>query len=277
MAIKKLLVHLDHSSGCKNRLETGFELAKRFDAELRGIFVVPDIIIPAYVEAQISVELMADISEKAIARAREQITTYQAMADDAEVTMQFEVVEGQLTPILREHSKYSDLLLLGQDNPDDPDNTSHALADDLLLEGACGCLVIPHSGEISAPGKRILVAWNASRESARAVREAMPFLTRAEQVVVLSSEPDGSQQSSEHAHAREIASYLAAHGIDSVSSGISDVDLSPADAIMAQATSMDADLIVMGAYGHMRLREIILGGATRDLLKQVPVTLLLAH
>ena len=277
MAIKQLLVHLDHSSGCKNRLESGFELVKRFDAQLQGIFVVPDIIIPAYVEAQISVDLMVDISEKAIARAREQVTTYQAMADDAGVTMQFQVVEGQQTPILREHSKYSDLLLLGQDNPDDPDNSSHELADDLLLEGACGCLVIPHSGDIPAPGKRILVAWNASRESARAVREAMPFLTRAEQVVVLSSEPDRSKESSEHAHAREIASYLSAHGIDSVSSGISDVDLSPAEAIMAQATEMKADLIVMGAYGHMRLREIILGGTTRELLKQVPVTLLLAH
>jgi nucleotide-binding universal stress UspA family protein len=275
MAIKKLLVHLDHSSGCKNRLETGFELAKRFDAQLSGIFVVPDYIIPAYVEAQISVDLMADITEKAIARAKDQIVTYQALADEAGVAMEAQVVEGQLTPILREYSKYSDLLLLGQDQPDDPDNTSYALADDLLLEGACACLVIPHSGKISPPGKRILVAWNASRESARAVREAMPFLTRAEQVVVLSAEPDRNKRDDEHA--REIARYLSAHGIDPVAGGISGMDMRPADAIMAQAADMNADLIVMGAYGHMRLREFILGGATRDMLKQAPVSLLMAH
>jgi nucleotide-binding universal stress UspA family protein len=275
MAIKKLLVHLDHSSGCKNRLETGFELAKRFDAQLSGIFVVPDYIIPAYVEAQISVDLMTDITEKAIARAKDQIVTYQALADEAGVAMEAQVVEGQLTPILREYSKYSDLLLLGQDQPDDPDNTSYALADDLLLEGACACLVIPHSGKISPPGKRILVAWNASRESARAVREAMPFLTRAEQVVVLSDEPDQNKEDDEHA--REITRYLSAHGIDAVAGGISGMDMRPADAIMAQAADMNADLIVMGAYGHMRLREFILGGATRDMLKQAPVSLLMVH
>ena len=275
MAIKKLLVHLDHSSGCKNRLETGFELAKRFDAQLSGVFVVPDYIIPAYVEAQISVDLMTDITEKAIARAKEQIVSYQALADEAGVVMAAQVVEGQLTPILREYSKYSDLLLLGQDQPDDPDNTSYALADDLLLEGACACLVIPHSGKISPPGKRILVAWNASRESARAVREAMPFLTRAEQVVVLCDEPDQNREDGEHA--REIARYLSAHGIDPVAGGIGGMDMRPADAIMAQAADMNADLIVMGAYGHMRLREFILGGATRDMLKQAPVSLLMVH
>lgn len=275
MAIKQLLLHLDHSSGCKNRLESGFQLATKFDAQLRGILVVPDYIIPAYVEAQISVDLTADITEKAIARARQQIVTYQALADEAGVAMQAQVVEGQLTPVLREYSKYSDLLLLGQDHPDDPDNTSYALANDLLLEGACACLVIPHSGDISPPGKRILIAWNASRESARAVREAMPFLTRAEQVVVLFAGADQKREDDEHI--REIARYLSAHGIDSVAGGVSGADMRPADAIMAQAADMNADLIVMGAYGHMRLREVILGSATRDMLKQAPVTLLLAH
>lgn len=279
MDFKNLLIHLDHSSGCQNRLTTAFDLAKTFDAKLNGLFVVPDYVVPSYVEAQISVDLITDVTEKAIARAKEKLAEYQKLADDAGVSMTSQVVEGQVIPILREHSKYADLLLLGQDQPDDPDNASYGLADALLFEGGCACIVVPHSGKLAAPGKRVLLTWNASRESARALREAMPFLTRAESVVVLSSEPDdGSDDIARgHPHAQELLRLLESHGIDAVSSGISDPDISASDAIIGQAADMNADLIVMGAYGHARLREIILGGVTRDLLKQSTLPLLLAH
>jgi nucleotide-binding universal stress UspA family protein len=193
--------------------------------------------------------------------------------------MQAHVLEGQLIPVLREHSKYADLLLLGQDDPADPDNASYGLADALLFEGACPCLIVPHSGKLAPPGKRVLLTWNASRESAHALREAMPLLKRAETVVVLSSEPDEADNdlANGHPHAQALASLLESHGIEAVSSGISDPDLGTGDAIVGQAAEMNADLIIMGAYGHTRLREIILGGVTRDLLKRAPVCLLLAH
>ncbi len=279
MEIKNILLHLDHSSGCSNRLETAFALARENNAGITGLFVVPDYVVPSYVEAQISVDLITDVTEKAIARAEEALVGYRQRAADAGVEMQAEVVEGQVIPILREHTKYTDLLLLGQDNPEDPDNASYGLADALLFEGACACMVVPHSGKLEAPGKRILLTWNASRESARALREAMSMLQRAETVVVLSSEPDDGDSSIArgHPHAQELARFLESHGIESVSSGMADVDLSPSESILGQAADMNADMIVMGAYGHARLREIILGGVTRDLLKQSTVPLFLAH
>jgi len=277
--IKNILLHLDHSSGCQNRLETAFALAKKNDALITGLFVVPDYVVPSYVEAQISVDLITDVTEKALARAGETLSGYQRLAEEAGVRMDAHVVEGQVIPILREHTKYSDLLMLGQDDPDDPDNASYGLADALLFEGACACMVVPHGGKLAPPGKRVLLTWNASRESAHALRAAMPLLKSAETVVVLSSEPDDSDAeiARGHPHADELAHFLESHGIESVSSGISDMDISASDAILGQAAEMNADLIVMGAYGHARLREIILGGVTRDLLKQSPLPLLLAH
>ena len=279
MDIKNILLHLDHSSGCQNRLQTAFAMASNYDALITGLFVVPDYVVPSYVEAQISVDLITDVTEKALARARDTLSEYQKMAAAAGVTMDAHVVEGQVIPILREHSKYSDLLMLGQDQPDDPDNASYGLADALLFEGACACMMVPHSGKLALPGKRILLTWNASRESARALREAMPMLKTAETLVVLSSEPDDADATIArgHPHADELAHFLESHGIESVSSGINDLDISASDAILGQAAEMDADMIVMGAYGHARLREIILGGVTRDLLKQSPIPLFLAH
>jgi len=149
----------------------------------------------------------------------------------------------------------------------------------LLFEGACACLVVPHSGKLAIPGERILLTWNASRESAHALRAAMPLLGEAETIVVLSSEPDDGDEdiARGHPHARELDRFLKSHGIEAVSSGISDPDLNTTDAIIGQAVEMNADLIVMGAYGHTRLREIILGGVTRDLLKQSQLPLLMAH
>ena len=279
MKYKNILIHLDNSIGCRNRLEVAFGLARDFDAELTGIFVVPTYIVPSYVEAQISVDLMTDITEKALARAEETVTSYRQLAEDARVTLQTAVVEGQIIPILREHSKYADLMILGQDHPEDPDNASYGLADSLLFEGACACLVVPHSGKLETPGKRSLLTWNASREAAHALREAMPLLQRADTVVVLSSEPDdgNNELANGHPHAQAVLHLLESHGIEAISSGINNPDISPTDAIIAQAVEMDADLIVMGAYGHARLREIILGGVTRDLLKRAPTCLLLAH
>ena len=279
MKYKNILIHLDNSIGCRNRLEVAFGLARDFDAELTGIFVVPTYIVPSYVEAQISVDLMTDITEKALARAEETVTSYRQLAEAARVTLQTAVVEGQIIPILREHSKYADLMILGQDHPEDPDNASYGLADSLLFEGACACLVVPHSGKLATPGKRSLLTWNASREAAHALREAMPLLQRADTVVVLSSEPDdgNNELANGHPHAQAILQLLESHGIEAISSGINNPDISPTDAIIAQAVEMDADLIVMGAYGHARLREIILGGVTRDLLKRAPTCLLLAH
>jgi nucleotide-binding universal stress UspA family protein len=97
--------------------------------------------------------------------------------------------------------------------------------------------------------------------------------------VVLSSEPGGgdSETAQGHPHAQELDRLLKSHGIEAVSSGISDTDITTTDAIIGQAADMNADMIIMGAYGHARLREIILGGVTRDLLKQSPVPLFLAH
>ena len=279
MDIKNILIHLDHSKGCRNRLTAGFELARRFEATLQGLFIIPEYIVPSYIEAQISVDLVSEVTERAVASARDKLSTYRQLAEEAKVDFEAHVIEGQMIPILREHSKYADLLLLGQNDPEDPDNFSHGLADALLFEGACACLVVPHSGEVASPGKRVLLAWNASRESAHALRAALPLLRLADEVVVLSTEPKYGQvtMANGHPHADELANYLQKHGIDSTSGGIGDSDMNPGQAIIDQAREIKADLIIMGAYGHTRLREIILGGVTHDLLKQAPVPILLAH
>ena len=278
MNIKSILIHLDHSANCEIRLRTAIALTQQYEASLSGLFVIQPYAIPSYVEAQVSVDVINEITESTISRAKDRVASLQQILENSGVTMQSHIVEGPMIPVLREHSKYSDLLILGQHQPDDIDDVSHGLADALLFEGGCPCLIVPYGDGKTSAMKRILLTWNASRESAHAMHQALPLLANAAEVVVLSSEPDtyDTQMANGHPHAQHLENYLDAHSIPAIFSGTGYQD-SASEAILNQAKDMDADLIVMGAYGHARLREIILGGVTRDLLKKSPVPLLLAH
>lgn len=277
MSYKQIVLHLDNSKACESRLRAACEIAQRFDSRLVAVYVVPDFIIPTYVEAQISNEIMESISAQAIEAAEKKLDEYKAVASEYSIVPETHIVEGQLEQILIEYSRYSDLVIIGQHDSDDPDDVSAGLADQLLVEGGARCLVVPSRGQAPAPGSRVLIAWNSSRESARAVRAAMSFLVNAEEVVVLSSETANEEMFTGRSRSRELVRYLLAHDIDSVVSSFDQASIGAGEAIVAQANDMKADLIVMGGYGHTRLREVILGGATRELLDSTPACVLLSH
>ena len=277
MSYKQIVLHLDNSKACESRLRAACEMTERFESKLVAVYVVPDFIIPTYVEAQISNEIMESISAQAVEAAEQKLNEYKEIAATLGITMESHIVEGQLEQILIEHSRYSDLVIIGQHDPDDADDVSAGLADQLLVEGGARCMVVPARGQVSPPGKRVLVAWNSSRESARAVRASLAFLADADEVVVLSSETADEEMYTGRSRSRELVKYLLAHGIDSVVSSFDHASIGAGEAIVAQANDMKADLIVMGGYGHTRLREVILGGATRELLDSTPTCVLLSH
>ncbi len=277
MSYKQIVLHLDNSKACESRLRAACEMAQRFDSKLVGVYVVPDFIIPTYVEAQISNEIMESISAQAVEAAEEQLNGYKEIANEYGIVPENHIVEGQLEQVLIEYSRYSDLVIIGQHDPNDADDVSAGLADQLLVEGGARCMVVPARGQVPPPGNRVLIAWNSSRESARAVRAAMPFLASAEEVVVLSSETADEEMFTGRSRSRELVKYLLAHDIDSVVSSFDHASIGAGEAIVAQANDMRADLIIMGGYGHTRLREVILGGATRELLDSTPACVLLSH
>ncbi len=277
MAIKNLLVHIDHSTACDNRVKAAIELATGHEARISALFVVPDYFVPSYVEAQISADIIAEINEQAVERAREAQSKVKAQIEAAGMKVDCYIEEGNLVGILSDYARYTDLLLLGQSQTDDPDNISEGLADHLVLEGGVPCLVIPYIGTRQTLGKHVLLAWNESRESARALRDALPILQTANQVTVLLVKPKSHDEKHTAIEEKVILSYLADHGVEARIDLCIDKHLDPGDTILAQASDNDIDLIVMGAYGHSRLREIVLGGATRHLLKEMTVPILISH
>ena len=277
MAIKHLLIHIDSGASCEYRLNAAIQLALQHEARLSGIYVIPDFPEPTYYEAQISLDIVAEIDREALETAKFTQRKYVNIASKAGFSLTIDIQKGNSISILDEYARFTDLLILGQNNPDDSQIMSAVLADNLVLESGAPCLIIPHTSSREFAARRILVAWNASREAARTLKDAMPILSIADYVEVLLIDPPQHEADKDGIHGKSIASFLHQHGIKAEIKVKAGDKAKPGDSIITRASEIDADIIVMGAYGHTRLREIILGGVTRKLLRQMTVPVFMSH
>ena len=137
--------------------------------------------------------------------------------------------------------------------------------------------MVPYVGTYPSVGNRVLVAWDASREAARAVADALPLLKDAGHVVALSANPDPGAGKHGELPGADIARHLARHGVRVDAERASSRDVSTADLVLNRIADEDIDLLVMGAYGHARVREVWLGGVTRRLMESMTVPVFLSH
>ena len=126
MTIKNLLLHIDHSESCKHRVKIAIELAKKYDARLTVLFVVPDYFVPSYVEAQISTDVIVAINEQAREKAEATLDRIRQQITDSGLSADTYIEEGGIINILTDYARYTDLAILGQSQPDDPENLSNS-------------------------------------------------------------------------------------------------------------------------------------------------------
>ncbi|MEX0387349.1 universal stress protein [Spiribacter onubensis] len=188
-------------------------------------------------------------------------------------------VDRSTVDVIAMQARYADLLVLGQVDPDRPADLIPAdLPGQAAVMAGRPVLALPYAWERRPIGRRVIIGWDGGRESARAVSDALPLLRRADhvQVVVV-----GSQQGPRDRHGdlpgADIAAHLARHGVPVEASGQGITDIPVADALLSAAADSDADLLVMGAYGRSRFREMVLGGTTRRILGEMTLPVLMAH
>lgn len=187
-------------------------------------------------------------------------------------------VEGDLARVLAAQARFTDLLLLGQyDTENPPTISAFLLPEKVVVDAGTPIVVVPTHGTFDHIGRHILVSWDGSREAARALRDAMPLLQAAEQVSLLAVDPDRQGHVHPEANAAEVAAHLALHGVPTGPTELPSGANSVTDILLAQLSKLGADLVVMGAYGHPRVLEFILGGTTQDFLGRVTVPVLMSH
>ncbi len=274
MPLRDILVYVDETERAGKAVAAACALAKSHNAHLNGLAIDRPPEIPGYAAIEIppsAIEIIRQRNKEALARTRE-IFDRTVAAADMTGHSGWAVAHGAPLDSLTLRSRYSDLTVIAQNDPES-DVTDDGLVDDLVL--ACGrpVLVIPYIGAPGRIGRRVMVAWNASREAARAVADAMPFLEAAEKVDILSVEPRGMGD----LPGADIAAHLARHGVNAEAHKTVGLDIDVGDALLNWTADSGADLIVMGAYGHSRMRELVLGGATRHILEHMTAPVLLSH
>ncbi len=272
---KDILVHVDSSPSVNHRSAAAIAVATRFDAHVTGLYVMEPIQMPAYAEIAIGADLVEQSQ-----RAWEQLAAEAGQAFDdtmkrAGIASEWRTTRGYPGASVIDHGHYSDLVVVGQADPGAPDDVSDGLADDVVMEAGRPVMVVPYIGARETIGRRILVAWNGSREAVRAIHDAMGFLKAADAVIVMSVNPPGDE--SRHIAGADISRHLARHGVKAQANSTVSRDVDVGDTLLSRAADEDVDLVVMGAYGHSRFRERVLGGATRDMLQHMTVPVLMSH
>ncbi|GAB2874842.1 universal stress protein [Pseudoduganella ginsengisoli] len=175
-------------------------------------------------------------------------------------------------------ARYADLLVLGQADPQDRNEGALLLdlPEHVILYAGRPVLLVPAAGQFATLGERPLIGWNGSVEAIRAITAAMPLLRRAKQAAVAIIAPETGPESHGEEPGADIALYLARHGVNAEVMTISPPH-GAGQGLLQLAAAIRADLLVMGCYGHTRLRERILGGASKTVLAGMTLPVLMAH
>jgi nucleotide-binding universal stress UspA family protein len=209
--------------------------------------------------------------------ARAAVARFEAAARDAAVSSETQIVDAAVDAapgMLARMARRFDLSVIAQPAPHQS-ALGRLFVEAALFESGKPLLVVPYIQTAALKLGRVMVCWDGSRSAARALGDAMPFLIRAKtvEVTVISTEPAKSDEMP----GADIAQHLARHGANVVLNRITSADMDIANTILSRAADASADFLVMGGYGHSRLREFILGGVTRGILASMTLPTLMSH
>ena len=287
MALKDLLVYVDATADSLRRLRLAVDLAARHESRLTALFV------REWSRAQadrhkaaelglISAQGMRDLErtiETSMQGAADRLqTALEELTHARGIVAELRCVDGIASSIVPQHARYTDLCILGRDQPEGPASIEYTFAEHLLFLTGRPVLFVPAVEALATLGRRILIAWNASRPAARSLNDALPLIERAERSTVLMINPSGFIDGRGAPPGEQMVEHLRRHGAVADAVRIEDVAHGAiADRLQAEARALGADLIVAGAFGHPRLWEKMLGGVTYDLLARMSLPIFMSH
>jgi nucleotide-binding universal stress UspA family protein len=283
MTFKTIVVNLNHEARVAELTAAAAAVARPTEAHVVGLYVMPPLFMPS----DVVLPMGAEFYEQQIAEHKAQAARIKAIFDRLTSGEPFvaewrcygdagsayeSIADGVVA-----QSRAAELMIVSQaaDGVAPPMLTD--IPERVAIESGRPVLVIPVTWNATAFGDKITVAWNNTKESTRAAFDALPFLRRASTIRLLTAGDQKDDDGASTIPAAEIAETLARHGFNVDVSMIDDAGRHAAPALIARVVADGSDMLVMGAYGHSRLREFILGGTTRDVLKTMTVPVLMSH
>jgi nucleotide-binding universal stress UspA family protein len=275
--IKDIVVNLSLGDNGGVVANYAVSVAEAFNAHLAGVAFVFDPIVPVsgtgYVPPEVIDTQVADNQ----ASSKSAIDRFNAAASRAGISSEpissNASAAGSGEKFARITRRF-DLAIVGQSDPE-ANSIEEIIAENTLFESGRPMIVVPYIQKAPLKLDFVMVCWDGSRPAARAIADAMPFLEKAKRVeLVIVTNDSGKKDEIEGA---DMGQHLARHGLNVEVKRIDNADIDVADALLSHAADTGADFIVMGGYGHSRLREFILGGVTRSMLRSLTVPALLSH
>ena len=275
-AYRSILVHMDASPRCAVRLALARQLGREHDAAaLLATLALEPRAVPEPLPMDMGVPVFrSDVDPDHRRRARD---TFELALGSGGPAMAW-VELPPVPPVwgMVQASRYVDLMVLGQHDPEDvlTDDVPRDFVESVVVESGKPALVIPHAGRFDSIGRDVLIAWTPAREGARAVEAALPLLQRARRVHAVSWGEDsfGPAETT-----FGIVRALRWHGVECTARRYPEQPAEIGELLLSTAATEGCDLLVMGCYGHHRLRELLLGGTTRTILRSMTLPVLLAH
>jgi nucleotide-binding universal stress UspA family protein len=274
--IKDLLVNIAPGLPADATLDYALSLARVFDAHLAGVAFAYEAVPPAMLLDEVPRAWIDEFRKEAEEAAKTAVGRFQEAARRAGIAAEarwMTITSPGTADIFGRIGRRFDLTVVRQAEPDTA-SPAPLIIEAALFETGRPALIVPYIKKTAARLDRILVCWDGSRNAARAASDAMPFLERAKAIEVLMVAKQGK---SDEVQGADIAQHLARHGLPIEAKQIVAPDSKPADVILSRAADFSADLLVMGAFGHSRLREFVLGGVTRSILDAMTVPTLMSH
>lgn len=272
MAIKDILLHLDNSASCQTRIDLAIQIAKSHGAHIKGLYVLShSYYAPRHIGGEAAA---AKITEAAF------VDKCLAAGVSAEwLYVDWSVVGVGITEIVTLYAYYTDLVIVGQ-----PTQESHGaglpfdLPERLGLGAGKPLLIVPYAGTFATKVERIMIAWKAGRESSRTVGDAMPFLTKAAHVSVVTVKSPGEELGSADNDFNKLEEYLSRHQVSPRLDQILAPPLFPVgDILLNHACEQKMDLLVMGAFASSRRGSFMFGPVARHLMNHMTLPVLISH
>lgn len=286
MSLRDMVVLLDGSARDDAKLATAVRLARRHDAHITGLCPL-ELLLPAdmsfalggYPDLWALPEFAKQIESQSRGKAAIIEGSFRELLRREGLNGDWAFEAGPLVPAVTQRVQAADLIIVGQADPENPlPAAARTLVEDILMTAGRPLLLIPYAGTFNQIGANVLIGWTPTRESARAVHDALPLLTPSAKVTVLTVEASRVGRDEDVVPTADIAEHLARHQlVVSAARTVVTDGLSPADALLDYASDISADLLVVGGYGHSRTREMIMGGVTRDLLRHMTLPVLMSH
>lgn len=278
MAYKSVMTVWDGRDESRAALDMAISLVRAQQGHLSVLCLGIDRIQPGLYYAGATPAIMTENIELAREEAKANEAGLRAILDGSDINWSCQAMVTQISGIshvVGQKARFNDLVVLAQPYGDNTGEEAATVLEATMFQGNAPVLVCPPAGG-KIEGKRIVIAWNQSAEAMAAIKAALPLIRKAEAVDIAIVDP-GAHGEDQADPGAELSTMLARHGARVTVSVLAKTVPRVAEVLQRHVNDTDSDLLVMGAYGHSRFRESIIGGATRDMLEDVTVPVLMAH